>query len=552
MVLLIALAEWVCVLAGWGEPSQVDDPFVGFAAVHLLFEVSADGQSLAVPQSRRKFFAAESFPVNKPANGFRIFCLGGSTVQGRPFSIPTAFTTWLELALNEIDPAREWDAINCGGISYASYRLVPILQECLTHQPNLIVLCTGHNEFLEDRSYGDVRQSAWMSSPAVQQLSRSRLVTLTRRLKDGATGTSASGSADHPVLTADADPILDYHDGLAAYHRDDIWRAGVILHFEQNVRRMIHMAREAHVPIVLMKPSSNLSSQPPFKSEHRANLSADELQQWDALVTQARDLYRTNLPTAVQRLRQALQIDAQYALTYYELGRCLEAQHDYASARQAFVTARDLDVCPLRILSEMEQVLEQIAEEMDVLLLDMHALLEREAAHGILGDYWLIDHIHPSIRGHQLVASRLVDVMATMQLVTLPADWQKAVDGVWQRHWESLDPLYFIKGQQTRNSVRGWTQGRADGASVESRFPHLLRTPTPASSRSEHHQHDEDQRHEEQDRDEHPPRPPEDAGRILVPAGVVDQADSGRQGQQVPGDVRHGDQGMEHRDDVDL
>ena len=31
----------------------------------------------------------------------------------------------LELSLRAARPEREWDVINCGGVSYASYRLVP-------------------------------------------------------------------------------------------------------------------------------------------------------------------------------------------------------------------------------------------------------------------------------------------------------------------------------------------------------------------------------------------------------------------------------------------
>ena len=43
--------------------------------------------------------------------------------------------------------------INCGGVSYASYRLGPILDEVLGYEPDLIMLYTGHNEFLEARTY---------------------------------------------------------------------------------------------------------------------------------------------------------------------------------------------------------------------------------------------------------------------------------------------------------------------------------------------------------------------------------------------------------------
>ena len=63
--------------------------------------------------------------------------LGGSTVQGRPFSIETAFSTWLELSLTAADPSRIWQVVNCGGVSYASYRLAPIVDESSCYKPDL-------------------------------------------------------------------------------------------------------------------------------------------------------------------------------------------------------------------------------------------------------------------------------------------------------------------------------------------------------------------------------------------------------------------------------
>ncbi len=504
-LLLLGLAEGLCVLAGWGAPSLADDPFVGFAAVHPLFELNADGTEYAVPASRRKFFAAESFAAQKPAGSRRVFCLGGSTVQGRPYSIPTAFSTWLELALNELDPQQAWDVINCGGISYASYRLVPILQECLTHQPDLIVLCTGHNEFLEDRTYGDVRRSPWLAAPSIQWWSRSRLVTLARGwwerglaepagLRSVNSATAGAGTERRTILPADAAPRLDYRRGLEAYHRDEAWRAGVVLHFDQNVRRMVRLARSACVPLVLMQPASNLGQQPPFKSEHRAGLTPAELSRWEQVVQEARDAYRSDLPRAIGRLRQALEIDDQYALTYYELGRCLESRRELGAARAAFVKARDLDICPLRLLSEQERALRQIADEFGLPFVNMHTLLEAETSTGILGDYWLVDHIHPSVRGHQLVAGALVEQLAALDLLTISDDWRTDVEPVWQRHLEAIDVLYFLQGQRTLESLRGWTRGEAEEIRTpEARAPGVeaeeesvpLQDPGPAGAATE-------------------------------------------------------------------
>ncbi len=93
------LAETACWVFGWGDPSPQHDPFVGFSGLQPLFQLSQDGQRMQIARNRMEFFAADSFSVAKSPTTKRIFCLGGSTVQGRPYSIPTSFPTWMKLAL---------------------------------------------------------------------------------------------------------------------------------------------------------------------------------------------------------------------------------------------------------------------------------------------------------------------------------------------------------------------------------------------------------------------------------------------------------------------
>ena len=153
----LLLAEVLCILCDWGRPEELGDPFVGFRGSRPLFVRRDDQDRYVLDPDRETFFRPESFAAHKGAREFRIFCLGGSTVQGRPYAIETSFTTWLELSLQAAAPDRQWEVVNCGGVSYASYRLAPILSEILNYQPDLIIVYTGHNEFLEERTYGAIK-----------------------------------------------------------------------------------------------------------------------------------------------------------------------------------------------------------------------------------------------------------------------------------------------------------------------------------------------------------------------------------------------------------
>ncbi len=133
------------------------DPVVDLQQLRPLFVLNEAADRWEIPAERFNFFQPDSFLAEKPPGSRRIFVLGGSTVQGRPYSIETSFATWLRLRLQAASPETEFEVVNCGGVSYASYRVAKILDEVLGHQPDAIVIYTGHNEFLEDREYADVR-----------------------------------------------------------------------------------------------------------------------------------------------------------------------------------------------------------------------------------------------------------------------------------------------------------------------------------------------------------------------------------------------------------
>ena len=97
--------EGLCAVLDWGRPSLDADPFVGFRAVRPLFVLNADRTRWEIPRGRQKFFCPESFAAAKADNEYRVFCLGGSTVQGNPYAVETSFSTWLEISLAAADPS---------------------------------------------------------------------------------------------------------------------------------------------------------------------------------------------------------------------------------------------------------------------------------------------------------------------------------------------------------------------------------------------------------------------------------------------------------------
>ncbi len=456
----LVVAEAAFVLFDVGKPGLGEDPFVGFDRVRPLFVPSGDGTRYEIPPSRQTFFRPESFAAEKKPGEVRIFCLGGSTVQGRPWAVETSLTTWLEISLNEAEPTRHWNVINCGGVSYASYRLVPILEEVLDYEPDLIILYTGHNEFLEDRTYAHLKYLPDIVAKPAGMLARTRTYTLLQRGIGRLRGESPDmPHKDRPILREETDAMLEYEGGLAKYHRDVKWRRDVIEHFRFNLRRMVRMAHDRGVPVLLVNPVCNLRDCAPFKSQHGDGLLPEERTRWNSLAARASRPQLVDTHERLNLLKQAAVIDDHHAGLHFRMAKCYDKLGEMEKARQSYVRAKELDVCPLRIVEPMHRAILDAARETDTPLLDVREQFERLTDDRIPGGYFMVDHVHPSIAGYQLIGKALTDKLIEVGTVRPSGDWEARRDAKFETHYLSLDDLYFAKGEQRIKSLRRWTRG---------------------------------------------------------------------------------------------
>lgn len=461
------LFELVLQSIGWQQPDSISDPYVGFSSIRPLFEVDDTGERYEISKSRYPLFCPESFLIDKPSDEFRIFCVGGSTVQGRPFAIETAFSTWLELRLQAVDPTKQWNVINCGGVSYASYRLTPIMDEIMAYQPDLIVLYTGHNEFLEDRTYESVKTTPRWAVQAHERLSAIKTYSFVRSLFVGEAN-SDPASTPKTKLPVEVEARLDFRDGLAEYHRDDDWKRDVVQHFQHNLRRMVMTARKANVRLILCNPVSNLRDAAPFKSENGAELSTVELRQfiegWESISLE--DGATPNPVDDLVKLKQLLKIDPRHAGLQYRIGQTYQQLGEFKQAKQHLLRAKEEDVCPLRMIEPMYNVIAVIANEFDLPLVDVKEFFEGRASDGIPGRESLVDHVHPSIHGHQLISGLLMDEMIRSGWVE-SSGVSSDSERLFASHLESLPYLYFELGKDRLAGLKRWAEGKVTREKAE-------------------------------------------------------------------------------------
>jgi hypothetical protein len=212
--------------------------------------------------------------------------------------------------------------------------------------------------------------------------------------------------------------------------------------------------------MILVKPPSNLSDTPPFKSEHRDGITKIQLDQWKSLFESSQEHYKDNAGHAAQLLNHALGFDDQHALTLYMLGRCHYLLGATNEARMLLTEARDKDICPLRMTSPLENRLITTASESNTPLLDAHQLLERECPGHILGDHMLVDHVHPTFRGNQMIANALIAELERRGWARPDDDWRAVAESAFQEHFATLDDAYFVKGDRTLKHLEMWTRAR--------------------------------------------------------------------------------------------
>jgi tetratricopeptide (TPR) repeat protein len=418
-VVFLVLLELVLALVGVAPRTENADPFVGFAGDQPLFmpEVSAgQGEWLETSNGKLELFNYQRFPRHKVEGTFRIFCLGGSTTYGRPYDDATSFPGWLRQILPALDPSRSWEVINAGGISYASYRVANLMEELVAYEPDMFIVYTGHNEFLEERTYANIRDLPLPVKALSSFVAKTRVATAMAGAMEQVGLLHRREAEEKFMMPETVAAKLDKSAGLDLYERDDVLRQQVLDHYQASLERLAATARSAGSALIFVKPASNSRSCSPFKSEHTPGIGPDKEARASELLDAGRQLNRQAAwSEALLSLDEAVALDPRFAGIHYERGRALFSLGRVAEAKSAFLKAREEDVCPLRALSEMEEIVETVARESGAQLVDYVRFLERDLertqGHTILGEEDFLDHVHPTIAGHRRLAVGLVETM---------------------------------------------------------------------------------------------------------------------------------------------
>ncbi|MFH1761808.1 MAG: tetratricopeptide repeat protein [bacterium] len=432
-LLFLCLTESVLSVCGLNPIVKTLDPFVGFTSLNPLFKEKKETNGrvyLSTAENKLSYFNYQSFPAEKAENTFRIFCMGGSVTYGRPYDDLTSFCGWLREFLNAADNSRKWEVINCGGISYASYRITILMEELIKHKPDLFIVYSGNNEFLEKRTYKEIIEM----SPVLINLSgimdKTRIFTAMKLLINKIFKSRQNKAEDRYEMAGEVNTLLDNSVGPSSYTRNMEVQSRILNHFRFSLGRMAKIASSAGAKIFFIVPGTNLKDCQPFKSENRADLSEEEKRMWYACYFQGKSLEaQKEFEKALKFFRKALDMDNSYAELWYKFGKALYSLKRFDEAEAAFKEALDRDICPLRALTDMEEIIITAAQSNKAHLINYADLLKqksiKEFGHKIPGNEYFLDHVHPTISANRVLSLAIMDKLIELSIAEPSSSWNK-------------------------------------------------------------------------------------------------------------------------------
>jgi tetratricopeptide (TPR) repeat protein len=400
-LMFFAILELLCMVAGMPTLLEKEDPFKGFSGL-----VSAFGQEGDVYRTRRAVVGStindQSFLVEKPANGFRVFCLGGSSAYGFPLNATAAFGGMLQDVLVESHPELNVEFVNASGISYGIHRINIVADELLEYQPDVFIVYCGHNEFVEPEFFGKLKGKSVARTRLEYILAHSRVYAGINSLI--ARGRDAKKSTTH-----------EYH-ALVRRDMSRYFSAAeknvIVAEFKSRLDRLVRRAKASGVNVLLATVPCNLARWSPNRSTTGTTLGAVATETaWRAVRVGQNMLESGDADAAAAELEQAASLAPGHAEPHFLLGRAYEDLGQWDQAREAYRMACDMDAAPSRRVSAINDAIRDVGRKHNLLLVDMDAVFEENSENGLVGFELIEDYVHPTQNGHALIAWHMWDAM---------------------------------------------------------------------------------------------------------------------------------------------
>jgi lysophospholipase L1-like esterase len=247
--------------------------------------------------------------------------------------------------------------------------LLDLLQGVLNQKPDLILIYAGHNEYYGALGVGSVqsfgssraliRLILYLDKFKTTQLVRNSIhwiVSLFASGNNTSSGTLMSRMAKDKYILLNSD---EYNAGVQQ--------------FKENLTDILQLIKDKNVPVILGRLVSNSRDQKPFISVNTPGYKTA-----DQVYEKAEDELRVN---------------------------------NFTKADSLFKLAKDLDALRYRAPEKMNDIIDDLGKEFQVPIVPIDSIFDSTSPEGIVGDNLIVDHLHPNVKGYQLMGKAFYDYM---------------------------------------------------------------------------------------------------------------------------------------------
>ncbi len=347
----------------------------------------------------------------KPAGTVRVMLVGESAAKGFPQARGLASASFLQAMLSDAWPGRKVEVINLGTTAIASYPALGILTESLEYEPDLVVVYVGNNEFFG--AYGVASLHSAGRSPLLIRTIRAFRSLAIAQFIDRRLGVSDA---------TERKTLMEAMVGQSQIGPEDPARKAAARNLSVFVGDMIERCGARGVPVVVCTPPANERDLAPFGKfdySRTADVARDAVE--DLLRTGAAALAGDPAAAGAAAVK-ALEITPEHAAAHYLLGKALVAQGKGEQGLVSLRRAVDLDPMPWRPPGASVAAIRDAVARHGGILCDLEKAF-RDASGGATGGDLMDDHVHPSLRGQDLVARTVVGALAGAPApVAVPGD----------------------------------------------------------------------------------------------------------------------------------
>jgi lysophospholipase L1-like esterase len=337
----------------FGYGVNLDDIFL-MTADRQYFHINKDITKRYFASGQATTGVVEFFKARKDARTFRLFVLGESAALGFPYPDNISFPRMLKYALMESFPEKDVEVINLSFSAVNSYTFYDMGKALHRFEPDAVLIYGGHNEY-----YGALGVASTVGAgrhPALIRcgvfLNRTRVMQWLHTLLPRPAGEEDRQSDN--LMQRVAGQYIDYGG--------EVYRKG-IEQFKANMDKLLGALCRDKIPVYLSTVAVNLKDMKPLHN----------------CVDEASDAY--------------------------VLGRNHYTHGNPEEARQCFLMAYRHDCLRFRAPEEVNEYIRSCAATRPgVFLVDADAALAGQCDQHLTGHEVLLEHVHPNIRGHRIIA----------------------------------------------------------------------------------------------------------------------------------------------------